>query len=351
MNLTDLQDVLNKEFQEPMSDLVARSNPMLAGLTKRALATDRVWLRHKSASDHNPRTIADGADVGIGDPASVRKAGVLDWSTYISEFKVPKRLLAQVQSNPAMIGELFQDEVQDAAKDLADRIAADVYAGDTVNGLVGLKSIFNKTNTYAGIDRAAAANANDYWHGLVVDAAGGDISTSVFYDAEEAWFDRNFNGLFGTDSPVIFTTKRLERKYKELFETISYDALSAAHFVNQANASGNLGKSGVAFQGAPIIADHNVDSNGDTADTNRLYIVKPSSVFLAFLDPNVDPEVQRMQQISASKGPTSENIRVEIEIIGNSGESVKGYVKTYVQLVCEKPSQAGVLIKNVSTTL
>jgi hypothetical protein len=350
-NYGELQAVLNKEFQEPMADLIARSNPMLAGLPKKSLATDRIWLRHKVSSDHEAGPVLDGADVTMTDPKSVRSAGVLDWSTYVSKFSLPKRLLAQVQSNPAMIGQLFQDEVVDAAKDLADRIAADLGKGDTANGLVGLQSVFSATNTYAGINRAAAADANAYWRGLVVDAVGGDLSTSLFYDAEEAWFNRNFTDLFNGDVPVIFTTKRLQRKYKELFEQISYDALSASHFVNQANASGNLGKSGIAFQGAPILPDRNIVSTGDTAATDRLYVVKPNSLFLATLTPNIDPEVQALQQISASYGQTTENLNVEIEILGNRGERVEGYIKTYVQLVCMKPSEAGVVIRNVSNVL
>ena len=350
-NLAALQDALNKEFQEPMSDLVARSNPLLQGLTKKELATDRIWLRHKAASNHNPRPIADGADVTITNPASVRKAGVLDWSTYISEFSLPKRLLGQVQNNPKMLGQLFLDEVQDAAKDLADRLAGDIFGGDVATGLIGIKSIMDTANTYAGIDRAAAADANAYWRGLVVDASAADLSTNLLYDAEEAWFERNLTELYGGESPTIFTSKRLQRKYKELFESIAYDALGTSHFVNQANASGQLGKTGVGFQGAPIVADHNVDATGDTADTSRMYILKPGSMFLACLKPNDDPDVARMQQLDASKAPTAENIHVQIEVLGNTGETVKGYVKTYVQLVTDKPSQAGVVVKNVSTVL
>lgn len=348
--LAELQAVLNKEFQEPMSDLVARSNPMLAGLTKREMATDRIWLRHKSASSHNPRPVVDGADITVTNPASQRAAGVLDWSTYVSEFSLPKRLLGQVQNNPSMIGELFHDEIRDAARDLADRISADLFGGLTTNGLVGLKEVFGTDNSYAGIDRSVAGGA--YWRGLEVDAAAADLGTPLFYDAEEAYFDRNFSELFASGvSPAIFTTKRIQRKYKELFEQISYDALGTAHFVNQANASGQLGKSGVGFQNAPIIADHNVDSTGDTVDTGRLYIVNPGSLFLGFLAPNDDPEVVRMQQLNPSKAPTAENIRVQIEVLGNTGEQIKGYVKTYVQLVCMKPNEAGVVIKNISSTL
>lgn len=347
-SLIELQSVLNKEFQEPMSDLIARSNPLLAGLPKRSLATDRIWLRHKSASDHDAEPILDGATVTAGNPKSTRAAGVLDWSTYVAKFGLPKRLLGQVQNNPEMVGQLFRDEIMDAVKDLADRISSDLFKGDTANGIVGLKSILSGTNTYAGIDRSVAANA--YWRGLVVDAAAGDLSTSRFYDAEETYFNRNYGPLFD-GSAVVFTTKRLQRKYAELFETIDYSSLATAHFVNQANSSGQFGRSGVGFQGAPFVPHHLVDSTGDTAATDRLYVLRPGSMFLANLQPNDDPDVARIQHIDARNAQNIDGLNVQIEILGNVGERIEGYVKTYVQLVCPAPSEAGVAVINVANAL
>lgn len=351
MNLAALQDALNKEFQTPMSDFVVRYNPMLAGLTKRALATDRIWLRHKTASSHNPQVIADGSDVTVGTPGSSYKAGVLDWNTYIAEFSLPKRLLAQVIDNPQMIGQLFYTEIQDAAADLADKIAADVYSSDGTTGLTGLAAIFDNANTYAGINRATSGN--EYWQGIVIDAAAAALGTGTFYDAELEFFARNAYELFSPrTSPTGFTSKAVQVIYKELFESISYDALGSAHFVNQANSGNSFGKSGVGFNGMPLLADPNckriTSGTADTANTDRLYMVDTSKVFLAHLTPNDDPEVIRMQQLDPSKAEATDGISVQIEILGNKGESVQGYVKTYNQLVCMEPRRAGVLVKNVS---
>lgn len=345
MNLAALQDALNKEFQTPMGDMVVRSNPMLAGLTKRSLSTDRIWLRHKTASAHQPEVITDGAAVTVGTPASTYGAGVLDWNTYIAKFSLPKRLLGQVQDNPEMLGQLFYTEIQDAAADLSDKIAQDIYQSTGSAGLAGLPAIFDTANTYAGIDRTSAA----YWQALVVDAAAGALGTGTFYDAELAWFGRNKNELFSPRvSPVGFTSKTLQVIYKELFENISYDALGTAHYVNQANAGNSFGKSGVGFNGMPILADPNCVPVGDTAATDRMYIVNPASLFLAHLTPNDDSEVVRMQQLDPSKGEATDGIQIQIEILGNTGESIQGYVKTYCQLVCQDPTKAGVLIKNIS---
>lgn len=351
IDLTALQAALNKEFQEPMSDLIARSNPLLAAMPKRAMSTDRIWLRHKSASNHNPRVITDGTAVTVGDPQSDRKAGVLDWSTYISEFKLPKRLLGQVVGNPAMIGQLFKDEIDDAVADLADKISQDLFAGDVANGLVGLASVFNDSGTYAGINRATGANA--YWRGLVVDAAvaaaAGPLSTSLMYLAEKAFFLRNKYELFSPRvSPTTLTSKDVQLMYKELFEQISYDALGSAHFVNQANAGDSFGKSGVGFSGSPILAEPNIGAaSGDISGSSRMYILDTNQIFLATLTPNDDPDVVRMQQLDASKAPATDGLNCQIEILGNTGELITGYVKTYIQVVSQAPPRAGVVIKNI----
>jgi hypothetical protein len=39
---------------------------------------------------------------------------------------------------------------------------------------------------------------------------------------------------------------------------------------------------------------------------------------------------------------------MSIELLGNTGESIKGYVKTYVQLATPDPAKATALLKNVN---
>lgn len=353
MDLSALQSALNKEFQEPMSDMIVRDRPLLSAMPKKAMATDRIYVRNQIGSSHSPRAIADGATVTISSPGTTYGAGVLDWTTYISEFKLSKRLLAQVVGNPALIGQLFQNEIKNATLDLADQLAQDLFKDtatySSVSGVTGLKAIMNDGNTYAGIDRSVGANA--YWRGNVVDAqvtgpAVGPLSTSLMYLAEKKYYEATKRQLF-QGNRVIFTSKDVELMYKEMFEQIDYGSLSSAHFVNQANGGSNFGKMGVSFNGAPLIPESNIDVTGDLANSARLYIMNPDAVFLASLTPNDDPEVVRMQQLDPSKAPDASGLNVQIEILGNQGEFVAGYVKTYVQLVCMDPRAAGVVIKNV----
>ena len=354
MNLAQLQSALNKEFQEPMRDLIVRSRPLLSAMPKRSMATDRIWLRNQNASTHNPRAIADGSVVTVGTPGTVYGNGVLDWTTYIAEFKVSKRLLGQLVGNPALIGQLFSNEIKNATLDLADQIAGDLFKGETdysgSPGITGLKAVMDTGNTYAGINRATVGN--EYWRAGKLSASPdatnpGSLSTSLFYDAELDYYTRTKKEIWNLN-PVIFTDKAIQLMYKELFETLDYGSLSTAHFVNQANSGNSFGKMGVGFLGAPILPEPNIDATGDIADTSRIYILNPASMFLASLSPNDDPEVVRMQQMDPRNAPESDGLSIDIEILGNQGEYVAGYVKTYVQLVCDNPRESGVVITDVS---
>lgn len=350
LNFAAVQDVLNVEFQEPLSDQIARSNPMLAGINKRSLQTQRIFLKNEAASTHEAAPVADGSVITVGSPTTTFSQGILDWSTYKATFKVNKRVLAQTADQPAALGMLFGNEVMNAAKDLADRIAADMFLGVTANGLVGLQTIFDEDRTYAGIDSTTAP----YWDGNVVDAAGAALSTDLMYDVEEAFFGRTLYDFYSARvNGTGFLSKRMQRIYKNLFESIDYSSLSTAHFVNQANASGQLGRTAVGFNGTPFIPDVNsVPAAGDTADTDRIYFVDTNEIFLAGLTPGGDPGVRALQEIDAAQyAEPLEGLPVSIEILGNQGEFVAGYVKTYIQLVCPRPGFAGVVLKNVSNTI
>lgn len=351
-NYANLQAELNRVFQEPLSDLIARSNPFLNALTKRAVASDRIYLKFKLASNHGAQPVQDGTEVTFtGDEKSDYGAGVLDWATYISKFKLPKRMISQLASQPGVLGQIMQEEISDAAKDLADRIASDLWKGVTTDGLVGVQAILDDDNTYAGVNRALAANAN--WRSTVVDAANGgatagELSTGLLYSADDAFYAKNYYGfreqpgLFtGMVSPLILT------KYTSLLESIDASSLSTAHFVNQANTSGNLGYNNVGFLGVPLMRNHNISNDAlDIADTGRMYLMDMRHIFLATLTPSADSLVHQVR--GAQTAPTVDGIRAEIEILGNKGEVIEGYIKTYVQLVSDKPKSAGILIKNIN---
>lgn len=354
MDYTEISAVANRIFQEPLSDLVARSNPFLSAITKKAVASDRIYIKAQAASDHAAGAIADGATVTFaGTEKTDFIAPTLDWATYISKFKVNKRAMAQIASNPGMLGQILQLEIMNAGKDLADKIAADLFAGSIANGLVGLQSMIDTANTYAGIDRSVAGNAN--WRGLVIDMTDGEavpapqeLSTGFLYQADEVYFDRNRYGF--AESPQLFTGvtgSKVMTRYKALMESIDLSALSAAHFVNQANDTGMLGIGKTGFMGVPFMRDANISNAvGDLDDSGRLYFLDMSKIDLCVLDPTAG-DASLHQIYGYGTANTTEGLRTEIEILGNQGEFVAGYVKTYLQLATPNPAAAGIVLKNI----
>ena len=345
-----ISDVLNVIFQEPMADFINRSNPVLAAIEKRAVSSQAIFLKGISDSDHAAGPIVDGADVTFaGTEGTDYINPTLPWSTYISKFSVPKRAMAQAANNPGEIGSLLKSEVMQATKDLASRLAADIFGGTTANGLVGMQTMIDNTGTYAGINRANEPNFRSVVIDNVDDATPAvpqEISTRVLYELDAAYFDAN--GYGWREMPGLFTgvtSSALMTKYTQLLEDIDLSALSTAHFVNQANSSGRLGIGSTGFVGVPFIRDRNVSAGtGDEEDTSRLYFLDMSKIHLCTLAPGPDGAIH--QALGYTSAPSVDGLTPRIEILGNRGESVQGFVKLYVQLATPNPKAAGALLKN-----
>jgi hypothetical protein len=344
-----IASILNVTFQEPLADLLNRSNPVLRALQKKAVASHRIYLKGIVDSDHEAGPILDNADVTMTSPGTDYITPILDWSTYAAKFRVGKRAMAQAAGNPGEIGNLLMSEIQQATKDLATKIAADVFAGSVANGLVGLQTMINDTGTWAGIDRAQAANAN--LRSVVINhvnaGAGLELSTGILNELDARYF--NANGYGWSETPGRFTgvtDSRILNKYKALAESIDLSSLSTAHFVNQANQSGQLGIGNTGFMGVPFLRDRNVvAASGDVANSGRLYFLDMSQIHLCVLNPGEGATVHQVRGYESA--PDVDGIRPVIEILGNKGEYVEGYVKTYIQLATPDPKKAGALLKGI----
>lgn len=354
VDYASVQQVANEIFQEPLRDYVNRANPFLNAIEKRAVASDRIYIKGTLSTSHGAGPVADGSEVTFaGTEGTVYAAPTLDWSTYIGKFQVNKRALEQMQNQPGALGNLLQTEIMNAAKDMADAIAADMFRGSVSNGLVGIQAMIDNSNTWAGIDRSQSANAN--LRSVVVDVGTGgppvdtttELSTDILYRADEEFFAVNGYGF--TEQPGLFTgltNRQIMTKYKKMMESIDLSSLSTAHFVNQANASGQLGLGRVGFAGVPFIRDRNLSTTGDLANSGRIYMLDMSQIHLAILEPN--PQLSLIHQVQGyTAAETADGIRCSIEFLGNRGEIVEGYVKTYLQMVTPDPKKAGLVIKNL----
>lgn len=355
MDYTDIQSVLNKTFQEPLTDLVNNANPVLKALRKKFVASPEIYLKAKIGGDHGAGPVVDGAAVTFsGDEGTDFINPAVQWSTYIGKFSVHERALAQAAGNPGELGNLFKYEIEQAAIAMANSIAADLFGDVTVNGLVGLQAWVNNDNTVAGINRALAANDN--YRSAVVDFSDGDpttpegteLSTLKLYQADQEFFKKNGYGFAeragdftGITSAEIFT------KYQQLLESIDLSSLATAHFVNQANSSGNLGIKTVGWQGIPLMRDRNISAGAtDLDDTSRIYFADMSKIFLCTLNPDSSLAMLHQNEGMMS-APDVDGINTSVHIMGRTGERVQGYVRTYIQLATPDPKGAGILLKNI----
>jgi len=351
---SDVQGVLNKFFQEPLQDYINRANPFLSAIRKVPVASDQIYIKGTLSSSHAAGFINAGADVThAGTEKTTYMNGTLPFTTIIGKWAVSKLAMEQVRNQPGALATLTQTEIMNAGKDLVDNLAAATFGATNGQGFAGLQSMIATANTYAGIDRTDADFAN--FRGNVLDiqsgAASAELGTRVFDRADKAFFDNVGYGL--KDRPgafTMFTTSALLDKYAALLQTINLGDLANSHFVNQANATGNLGNTAYSYAGIPIIRDRNVsDGAGDLANSDRIYILDMSKIMIAVKD-SAHPELAQMQQLRgfmAGVDGLEGALKPTIEVLGNTGETVRGYVKCYLNLATLNPKEAGIAIINV----
>lgn len=350
LDYTELSKVANRLFVDPIGDLINNNNPMLRAINKLNLSSDKIYMRAAESRPTFGGAVADGSDITFdGGEGTNYINPTLEWATYTEPFKVNARALAQLQSSETALFKFLEFEIKQAANNLANKIASDVFAGTVANGIVGLQTMIDDANTYAGINRATAEN----WRSAVYsnspdDLVGGELSTDTFYKLDELYFDLNGEGI--TERANIFTgvtDSKILNKYKGLMETIDYGSLSTAHFVNQANGTNNLGYGNVGFAGMPIIRDRNISVSGtDLADTSRLYVLNMNEIYLCQLSPNPDL-AQYHQAMGMLSGEQSGSLNVQVKFLAPTGENLKGYVCWYGQLATMNPKKAGGVITNI----
>ena len=351
INYAALSATLNRAFADPLADLIARSNPVLRAMSKRALSSRDISWRLRTASVHSPQGVADGSAVATpsGTGSSYAPA-ILDWTTQISHFELPTRLLAQVEGQGDQLGALLRTELQQAALDHADRLASLLFQPNA-SGLdpVGIPDIINTGNTYAGVNRATTPVFNSVVYDAQVSTAPAPVSTELFNEADRLFFNRNKIGLFDIGSNYsIVTSNSILSRYRSLFTSIDVSSLSAAHFVNQMNASGSLGQASAAYAGVPILRTAEIAPvAGDLADSSRIYFLDMNQMGYAFLSNNA---ASRANVSDIESAPVIDGVPVEIVLKGIDGERLTGYLRSYCQVWCKDPVKAGMVIKNVRNT-
>ncbi len=281
---------------------------------------------------------ADGADVAnLGSDA--QSAAVQAWGLYRSNFHVTGLAEAVGASSATPLGNvgLWGRNMANASGKLASTINGALYSGAGTGTLIaGLGvAIGSISNTYATINRSSGSNA--FWRPTVTDPGSPTLPTlaslrkhiGAIYDAcgevpdiamcpTDIW--NTVGGLFDPN-----------RQYKQEVTVAKGKILLDA------------GYEGLMVDGTMFFKDKD-------ATANQIQFLNTNHVWVEYLPPNV-PGIQEVlrQIVPANDGFGDIPLGFVTERLAKSGDSEKAMMKSYVQLVVDRPNACGVML-NVQAT-
>lgn len=284
-------------------------------------------------------TFSEGADVSnFGSDAQA--SAILGWGEYRSAFHVSGLAMAAASSSRTPLGNISlwgRNLVNSTAK-VASMVNADIHTGAGTTGIIaGFGAAFGSTsNTYAGIDRSQAGNA--YFRPTVSDPGSLTIPTfAAIRKHQAAIYDAcgEFPDLAFCPSAVFDTIGSLfdgNRQY--LVNTIE---TARGKIVLEA------GYEAISFNGTNFIRDKDAAANKIVfVNSNYCHIeVLPAMI------PGLDDGVLR-QMVQAQDGFGPIPLSMKYEMLSKLGDSDRAMVKSYLQLVVQRPNSGGMML-NVGT--
>lgn len=280
---------------------------------------------------HIAENASDGADAAnFGSDEQL--SAVLPWGIYRSNFRVTGLAQAAAGSSATPQGNvaLWARNMINASAKLASALNAALYNGaGTGTTLAGLAvAVGDATNTYAGLARGTYT----YWRPNVNDP--GTPTAPTFALIREDL--REIYEACGEVPDVAFVKPDVFNKIGSLFDAsrqYNYEITTAAG-VKKLDASFGA----IEFDGCMFIKDKDATANCITYLNTR-------HVRIEVLDPN--PPAQSM---AAKVGSSSEGalpFGFTVEALAKLGDSDRAQLKSYMQLVVDKPNSCGVRL-NVS---
>lgn len=294
----------------------------------------------------------EGSDVQSSEfNVDVLQPAVLSWGHYRSAFS-----LSETQINAAMSSQgsadailrIVLERVLSSGRKLASVINQDMWNGTGTDGsgnpnIVGLLGgSLDATGNYAGLSRSTYSG----WAGNVL--ANGGVARALSIDLLEQMFVNIFRAS-GTRPNAIVGDPDVIRKYSGLLEP-------ARHIVGGAQGPLNRYDTSTAdyfFKGIPVLADKD-GYTGTLAFLNTDLIRK---VFLPE-EPEASMDASWMEMVEGegSNGLEGENkeenpldLPFKVVALAKTGDSVKLFVKSVLNVKVERPNAFG-LLKDISVT-
>lgn len=279
---------------------------------------------------------SDGADAAnFGSDSQVGAS--LSWGLYRSNFRVTG--LAQAASSssasPAGNRQLWGRNLVNASAKLASTINGVIHSGaGTGTTMAGLGvAVGDDTNTYAGIDRTSYS----WWQPYVVDP--GSLTAPTFKQIRtdiQTIFDAS-----GETPDIAVCPGAVFNKVGSLFDP-------NRHYVQDVVTARGMVKLDMGFEG--IMVDSTLFVKDKDATANTIRYINSNHVRVEYLPP-ASPAVRKLLEelVQADDGFGALPLGFIYEMLAKTGDSDKAQVKSYLQLVCDKPNSCGTR-KNVATT-
>jgi hypothetical protein len=224
----------------------------------------------------------------------------------------------------------------EAVEDIAEKLGSDLFAGDgTTDNIAGLNLAIHDHNSYAGVNRALAANRP--FDGNLIDVGGGGLALKNII-AAISQIEKNH----GSRPTVMIGDFDTLNKVHSLFDSkVAYDVAVQGP---QGRLTFSGGYDALVVSGVPLIADRQCPAG-------KLYLLNQDQIKWVVDRPNGAPspmveEVRTLPGSDASVLPFD----MMIKQLPHSADALKFAVMSVCQLKVKSPMSCGVLT-NFTTTI
>lgn len=331
LDLAQISVTLNQIYAPQIADQLNQKTDTFAKMPKTIGEGKNIAWDVKVSRNPRGGSYASGAELNTfnGDEYDVEQPAVLPWKRYFVPFQVSGDALAvAARSGPEAYAKLFDKQMRDAQRNLSVILGTQVFGDGTGNTNLDMDGILaaigSTTGSYAGLNRGTYPvwQSNVFKNGGVLR----NLSTTLLQSGERAVFTAT-----GMTPDVIVTTPDLYSKYESLF--------------NENAPDGSIirisGDTGTYRQGATQLYYKNMPVMRDArCPANSLFMLTWDAWEFEMLPSLPEAEGVKLEeaQTTMENADGSLGVQVAIELLGKTGDSVKGYVKVYGNLKCENPN-------------
>lgn len=279
---------------------------------------------------------SEGADaVNFG--SDVQASALLNWAMARANFHVSGLALATSATSRTPEGnlQLWARNMANGAAGLASLLNGQFYTGTGAgNSLVGLDvAIGSTTNTYAGIDRSQAANAY-FRPNVFAPASPTALSFAVVQgDLSDIYV------ACGTRPDLALVHPNVYKKLAALFTPQKFYMVPTSQEIFTSRGKINLegGPGALDFDGCKFVEDKD-------ATDGKIYYINTNHARMEYLPldlstvPGMDDEIMSM---FADDGFGITPLGIQLRMLAATGDSDKCQMKTYLQLVVDRPNSCG----------